>query len=210
MSKKIVSRLFFALAAVFLSISPVLAQTHVEKARALDEYIKKQNRSLQSRLPKTAETPSQERLKEAIAAGFKRYNSKLSRESGLEYAAYVIDSSRRFGIDDPTLIAAMIIKESRAKPRARSRYAYGLMQIHWKVHKKSIAREFPWIKTLEDLLNPKNNVMVGTWIFSNYLKRSNGDVHKALHRYLGSSGRGYVSKIMSYRSVIRSYVQENQ
>ncbi len=209
MAKRFISGLLLSLTAVLLSVSAIWGQTHLEKARALDEYIKNQYRASQPHLAKRHETVSVDGTRKAIAAGFQKYNGDLAWGTAWEYAGYVIDSSRQFGIDDPSLIAAMIVKESRVRPRARSKYAHGLMQIYWRVHKKSIVRAFPWIKTLEDLLTPKNNIMVGTWIFSNYLKQAKGDVNKALHRYLGTSGNRYVSKIMSYRGVMRSGLLAN-
>lgn len=201
--KKNVLMVFLSGALIFAGVSSALGQTHVEKARALDEYISRQYRASQSALPKPKENHSQDRLKNSIAAGFRYYNRRLSQAESIEYAGYVIDSCRKFQVDDPALVAAMIVKESRVNPRAKSRYAHGLMQIYWKVHKKSIASAFPYIKTLENLLVPKNNIMVGTWIFSNYLRQTGGDVHKALHKYLGRKGNRYVTKIMAYRTVMR-------
>jgi soluble lytic murein transglycosylase-like protein len=34
------------------------------------------------------------------------------------------------------MIASIIIRESTVRQNARSRYAYGLMQINWKAHRK--------------------------------------------------------------------------
>lgn len=179
------------------------AMSHMEKAKALDEYIREQYRSSSQFKTQEKEASSKEGLRRAIAKGFRHYNGEVSWAKALEYAGYVIEACDKYGINDPALIAGMIVKESRVRPRARSRYAYGLMQIYWKVHRKSIARTFPWIKNTESLMSPRNNILVGTWIFSNYLKSAGGNVEKALHRYLGANSSRYVSKIMSYRGTMR-------
>lgn len=141
---------------------------------------------------------------EAVAQTFLNHNKKLTHEKAREYASYVVEAGERFSVD-PTLMAGIIIMESRVNAQARSKYAYGLTQVHWKVHRKSIGHAFPHIKTEQDLLKPRNNIFVGTWIFSNYLKRAGGDFNKALGRYLGSSNNNrYVKSVMGYRQRVLS------
>jgi len=140
-----------------------------------------------------------------IAESFLRANHKLRKEEAWEYASYVIESSKLFGLD-PFLIASLIIKESTVKRNARSKYAYGLMQINWKVHKKGLRSAFNQIKSLKDLMEPRNNIMAGTYIFSWYMKSSNYDVKKALARYLGKNGKKYISKVLGvYNKMDNSY-----
>lgn len=140
-----------------------------------------------------------------IAESFLRANHKLRKEEAWEYASYVIESSKLFGLD-PFLIASLIIKESTVKRNARSKYAYGLMQINWKVHKKGLRSAFNQIKSLKDLMEPRNNIMAGTYIFSWYMKSSNYDVKKALARYLGKNGKKYISKVLGvYNKMGNSY-----
>ena len=140
-----------------------------------------------------------------IAESFLRANHKLRKEEAWEYASYVIESSKLFGLD-PFLIASLIIKESTVKRNARSKYAYGLMQINWKVHKKGLRSAFSQIKSLKDLMEPRNNIMAGTYIFSWYMKSSNYDVKKALARYLGKNGKKYISKVLGvYNKMGNSY-----
>lgn len=140
-----------------------------------------------------------------IAESFLRANHKLRKEEAWEYASYVIESSKLFGLD-PFLIASLIIKESTVKRNARSKYAYGLMQINWKVHKKGLRSAFNQIKSLKDLMEPRNNIMAGTYIFSWYMKSSNYNVKKALARYLGKNGKKYISKVLEeYNKMNNSY-----
>ena len=135
---------------------------------------------------------------EAAAHLFCYYNGKLGRARAEEYARHVMDASKRYGIA-PSLIAAMIVKESHAKANARSKYAVGLLQVYWRLHRQSIRKRFPHITTEKILMEPRNNIMVGTWLFSKYLADCGGSERKALQRYLGSSAGRYVSQVMQYR-----------
>ena len=206
MMKKSPPALALSMLLVLILASSGLSQSHVEKAKALDEYIRNQYRS-SNPIARKAEPRPDENLKRAIALGFRKYNKEVSVKVGMEYAGYIIESCDQLSVQDPALIAAMIVKESTVRPSARSRYAYGLMQVNWNVHKKSISLRFPWIRTLNDLLVPRNNILVGTWIFSNYLKENGGDVDKALHRYLGRTGSRYVRQIKRYRGAFKREIQ---
>jgi soluble lytic murein transglycosylase-like protein len=136
--------------------------------------------------------------KEAIAEFFQEKNKHLGAERAESYAHYVLEAAHTFGVD-PFLIAAIIIKESRVRDSAKSRVAYGLMQINWKVHRHNIGKAFSHIRTLTEMMKPKNNILVGTYIFSCYLSSSNGDLGRALLKYYGGKNVKYVNKIYSYR-----------
>ena len=102
-----------------------------------------------------------------------------------ELTGIVISAGEKFGVD-PKVIAAIIVVESSAKPKAVSKGGdYGLMQIRWNVHKKDIQRRFPSIKTAEDLLDPSVNVQIGTEIFARYSQRNT--LRGALLRYSGGN-----------------------
>ena len=135
---------------------------------------------------------------DAAAYIFRYYNRNLSEDKAKEYAKYVMEAAHRFSIE-PSLITAIIIKESTAKVNARSRYAVGLMQVYWQLHKKTIGAQFPHIRTEKILMEPRNNIMVGTWLFSQYMLSCKGDVTKALRRYLGSKATQYVALVNKYR-----------
>lgn len=136
--------------------------------------------------------------RQVMAQTFTSVNSRLDDTSALKFAEYAMEAGGTFGID-PFLVASIMIKESHVKYKARSgRGAYGLMQINWKVHSRNIRKTFSQIKTLSDLIQPRNNILVGTYIFSCYLKSANGDVSKALSRYLGASGTRYRASVMKY------------
>lgn len=144
----------------------------------------------------------------AAASIFRFYNRELSDGQAVEYASYVMDAARRYSID-PGLIAGIIIKESTVKANARTRYAVGLMQVYWKLHQKTISEVFPHITTEKALIEPRNNIMVGTWLFSQYLTDSGGNVTKALYRYLGAQASRYVMQIKKYREQFAERVRLN-
>ena len=149
-----------------------------------------------------APVPSAKRVQKAKTDAasyiFRYYNSSLSMDKANEYARYVMEASGRFSVD-PALITAIIVKESRVKANARSKYAVGLMQVYWKLHRSTIMAQFPHIRTEKILMEPRNNIMVGSWIFSRYMAHCKGNVTKALRRYLGSQANRYVALVTKYR-----------
>ena len=145
---------------------------------------------------------------DAAAFIFRYYNRNLTEEKAKEYAKYVMEASHRYSID-PALITAIIIKESTAKANARSKYAVGLMQVYWQLHKKTIGSLFPHIQSEKTLMEPRNNIMVGTWLFSQYMINCKGDVTKALRRYLGSQATHYVALVNKYRGHFSERVSYN-
>ncbi len=136
---------------------------------------------------------------EAAAYIFRYYNRGLSPKKAKEYARYVMEASRRYSIE-PSLITAIIVKESTAKENARSKYAVGLMQLYWQLHKKTIRAQFPHIKSERALMEPRNNIMVGTWLFSQYLSECGGNTNHALRRYLGTKSGHYLNRVKQYSS----------
>ncbi|WP_024822987.1 MULTISPECIES: transglycosylase SLT domain-containing protein [Aminobacterium] len=136
--------------------------------------------------------------KEAIAEFFQDKNGSLEKDRAEKYAHYVLEAGNQFGVD-PFIVASIIIKESRAYHEARSKAAYGLMQINWKVHRNNIGKAFSHIKSLAEMMKPKNNISVGTYIFSCYLNSADGDLAKALASYCGGNNTKYIKNIFSYQ-----------
>lgn len=145
---------------------------------------------------------------DAIADTFCYYNRALNRKSAENYAKHIIDAAARYNLD-PGLIAAIIVKESCAKYNARSKYAVGLMQVYWRLHKKAIQGQFPHIKSEKDVIDPHNNIFVGTWLFSQYMINCKGNVKLALQRYLGSKSGKYVAQVMSYKNYYSARLSHN-
>ncbi len=151
-----------------------------------------------------------ERVTAIIATFLRQRNSALSEKTAREYAWYITDAGREFGVD-PFLVASILVKESTAKWDARSpKGAYGLMQIHWKAHQKSIRKAFGIIKTLEDLMEPQNNIRVGTYLLANHIRRYQ-DTDRALDRYLGAPRTSYKKTILDfYKSMSGIYLKRQK
>ena len=131
-----------------------------------------------------------------IASAFTRANRNLDQAQAARYGEHILEAAERFGVH-PFMVASIIIRESTVKQNARSRYAYGLMQVNWKAHRKGLKAAFNHIQTLDDLLQPRNNILAGTWIFSWYLRSCGGSTDKALAKYLGRSGKKYIKRVLA-------------
>jgi len=123
----------------------------------------------------------------AISHVLKYHNRYLDSTTASEYAKIIKSTSEEYG-EDPFVIAALIVVESRAKHDARSKGGdFGLMQVRWRVHKNKLTQKFPTIKTESDMFKPVENILAGTEILSNYKKYANGDIEIAMKAYSGGS-----------------------
>lgn len=139
--------------------------------------------------------PQREAAVRAIADTFTEYNRKLSMSTAKEYAKHVMDASLKFK-EDPFVVAALVIVESTVKANAYSNGNYGLMQIRWKSHKNELVKKFPGIRREKDLFKPRENIMAGVEILSEYKSKS-VDIAAALKKYSGGSS-SHFSKVQRY------------
>lgn len=118
-----------------------------------------------------------------IYALFMSVNPKLSGSDAKKYTEIVFEACAKFK-QNPYVIAAIIVHESTVNRKAVSKGGdYGLMQVRWSVHAKAIKQRFPKVKHGNDILDARTNIFFGTEIFSDCMKKSNGDVGKGLLRY---------------------------
>ncbi len=107
------------------------------------------------------------------------------------YREMILDEAEKHD-QDPRLIAAIIWVESRFKDHAlSSKGAMGLMQImpstgSWAAEIVNLE-----LQEMEELLEPRVNIALGTWYFNNLLQLFDGNVYAALAAYNG--GQGHVS-----------------
>lgn len=143
----------------------------------------------------------------SIAVLLQKYNRKLSDEKAYDYALYIMQASEKFK-QEPFVIAAMVVNESSAKHDVVSKGGdYGLMQVRWRVHQKKIKKKYPHIIEASDMLNPKDNLLVGTEIFSTYHATAKQDVRGALLYYSAGNER-LADKIFAVLSQLeKSYVE---
>lgn len=152
---------------------------------------------------------TREGKKVVIINRFMKANPELGEYAAAKFAEYILEASGEFGVH-PFLIAAIIIKESTVRYKARSRYAYGLMQINWSAHKTGLRSAFSEIETLEDLIQPRNNILAGTYIFSCYLNSSDGNISEALAMYLGKNGTRYIKNVMKNFELMLTQYEKKQ
>ena len=118
-----------------------------------------------------------------IAGLFARVNPSLGTKKAQDYATVVVHAGEKFKVD-PYVIAALIVHESTVNHKAVSKGGdYGLMQIRWKVHAKAIKQRFPKVKKASDLFDARTNILYGTEIFSDCVKKANGNVNGGILRY---------------------------
>ena len=130
-----------------------------------------------------------------IADLFMRVNPEVSKKQADKYAAIAIEAAAKFN-QDPYVIAAIIVHESTVRANAVSQGGdYGLMQIHWKAHYKTLQQRFS-IKSSKGLFDPRINIFFGTEIFADCMKKSSTDLWGALMRY-SSGSRKLATKVLA-------------
>lgn len=119
-------------------------------------------------------------------------------EKAARYAKAIYAAHRQYGIN-PFILAGIMERESAGIETAVSptKQGYGLMQVNWTVHKRWVPDWFSNIRTLEDVMKPENNVLVGTAIYAGALKRNRGNHEKALFEYLGGTNPKYAEYILN-------------
>ena len=116
-----------------------------------------------------------------------------------EIAKNVDKASTKYDIQIP-IIMGVIEKESRFNASAvSSKGARGLMQVmpFW-------TKELS-IKTKHDLHCITTNINAGTHILKKYLKKSNFNLEKALHKYLGEKDIDYVQDVFKNISIYTAF-----
>ncbi len=126
---------------------------------------------------------------------FTRTNPALQEKRAARFAEIVIEAAKKFNID-PYVIAAIIVHESTVNANAVSKGGdYGLMQIHWKAHYKTLQQRFN-IKSSKGLFDARINIFFGTEIFADCVKKSSTDEWGALMRY-SSGSRKLATKVLA-------------
>jgi soluble lytic murein transglycosylase-like protein len=133
--------------------------------------------AIQGAVAETPQEREQRALTEFIA---RRYRVSEAAAGGFVATAY--QAGREFSVD-PLLILAVAAVESRYNPVAESAMgARGLMQIIPKYHPEKLADHGGELA----LLDPEVNILVGTRILREYLRRV-GELEGALQMYAGAS-----------------------
>ena len=117
-----------------------------------------------------------------ISQLFISVSPSISAKTATNYANIIISACDKYK-QDPYVIAAVVVHESTVNSKAISKGGdYGLMQIRWAVHEKSIKKEFPKVKKAKDILDPKINIYYGTEVFA-YCAKKGGSTREGILRY---------------------------
>ena len=127
----------------------------------------------------TAATPHEREQRAVTEFIARRYRVSEAAAAGFVATAY--QAGREFSLD-PMLILAVMAIESRYNPVAESSMgAKGLMQVIPKYHPEKLADHGGELA----LLDPEVNILVGTRILREYLRRL-GEIEAALQMYAGA------------------------
>jgi len=173
---------FVGLAAVLALALPVQHQAMLEHVSTLvraddSAGVVAASGAIQGAVAETPQEREQRALTEFIA---RRYRVSEAAAGGFVATAY--QAGHEFSVD-PLLILAVVAVESRYNPVAESAMgAKGLMQIIPKYHPEKLADHGGELA----LLDPEVNILVGTRILREYLRRV-GELEPALQMYAGAS-----------------------
>ena len=97
---------------------------------------------------------------------FTRVNPSLKASTAKGYIELIMSACKKYN-QDPYIISGIIVHESTVNNKAIGGNNYGLMQVNWPAHSKTLKKEYPKkIKKAKDLFDPRINIFYGTKIFS--------------------------------------------
>ena len=127
---------------------------------------------------------------EASTTWIIKHSSKISDSTAQHIAVEV------FKYPNSILLLSLIETESEFTPTAVSKMgAVGLGQIMYDIHKKDMTAL--GIHKKRDLFDMDKNIKATSFILQMTLKKSNNNIEKALHFYLGGRDGKYVNRIFS-------------
>ena len=117
-----------------------------------------------------------------------RHSSQISRSTAQKIVEEI------YKVPNPVLMLSLIEVESLFNPTAVSRMgAIGLGQVMFEVHKKVLLGI--GIADRRDLFDIALNIKASSLLLQDMIKRSKGNLTKALHLYLGGRDGKYVARI---------------
>jgi soluble lytic murein transglycosylase-like protein len=131
------------------------------------------------------------------------YKTSTSLAARIVNAAY--EAASRYQLS-PSLVLAIISRESTFNPRATSGYgAQGLMQVVPRFHMDKV-QEARATTAEASLFHPETNIAVGTRILAEYID-AESSLPRALLKYSGKAYR-YIEKVMRERDAFERVRQE--
>jgi soluble lytic murein transglycosylase-like protein len=130
---------------------------------------------------------------------------KTSTPLALRIVNAVYAAATRYELS-PSLMLAIISRESTFNPRATSGYgAQGLMQVVPRFHMDKL-QEARAVTAEASLFHPETNIDVGARILAEYID-AESDLPRALLKYSGKASR-YIEKVMQQRDAFERVRQE--
>jgi len=125
----------------------------------------------------------------SVAAGWiMRHSSQISRSTANKIV------KEAFKVPNPILMISLMGVESSFNPTAVSKVgAVGLGQVRYEMHYKTLLEI--GITDRRDLFDITLNIKASSFILQNMIRRSKGNLTKALYLYLGGRDSRYVAKI---------------
>lgn len=143
----------------------------------------------------------------ALVKYYSAQNKAVSGVAIKQIVRHTDEASKKFNVPQ-TLILAVIETESRLNPFAKSSgNAEGLMQIIPSYHQDKINAN----GGIENIVNPKYNILMGTAILREYLVKFNFNNEQALLQYNGSlhdDSKAYPIKVLGKKSAVDIYVAQ--
>jgi len=125
---------------------------------------------------------------EIVTSWIMRHSNQISRST----AKKIVEEA--FKVPNPILIISLMEVESLFNPGAVSRVgAVGLGQVRYEMHQKMLLEI--GITSRRDLFDITLNVKASSLILQDMIRRSKGNLTKALHLYLGGRDSKYVARI---------------
>ena len=143
-----------------------------------------------------------------ISAAMTPWKIKGPVRKATEYSRHIWDACELYEVD-PFLVAALVCVESEGRADAVSHSRVGLMQVNVQENMAWITKHFPKVKTVDDLLKVRNNVMAGTFALSAAMQGSE-DVGAALFKYLGTEDERQAGKILDVVSRMNTAARARQ
>jgi soluble lytic murein transglycosylase-like protein len=159
----------------------------------------------------TAKSPTNREVeRDRAISEFLARRYRVSQEVTLEYVRIAFAAGQHLGVD-PLLIIAVMAVESSLNPIAESGAgAKGLMQIIPRFH----VEKFEAYGGEKAVFDPSANILVGSQILSEYIRRT-GDVSLGLQIYAGGPSEGetpYPAKVLGEKrrlqQIVSRYLQQ--
>lgn len=152
-----------------------------------------------------AEAAAKEKEQTTIVSYYVQRNKSISRTAIRQIVRHASEASAKYNVPQ-TLILAVIETESGLNPFAKSSAeAEGLMQVIPSYHQDKIKAN----GGIENIVNPKYNILIGTAVLKEYLVKYNFNTELALLQYNGSlddASKKYANKVLLRKTQVDHYV----